>query len=106
MNVLIISFVPIGQFRRAIPLNFQTGFKPTDCAARAVFFGRMECELPWKIFINRNKFLSAHTHSRENGTVQIRFLLGPAGSGKTFRCLSEIRAALKASPEGPPLSLL
>jgi ATP-dependent helicase/nuclease subunit B len=38
--------------------------------------------------------------------VQIRFLLGPAGSGKTFRCLSEIRAALKASPEGPPLILL
>ncbi len=38
--------------------------------------------------------------------MQIRFLLGPAGSGKTFRCLSEIRAALKASPEGPPLILL
>jgi ATP-dependent helicase/nuclease subunit B len=38
--------------------------------------------------------------------VQIRFLLGPAGSGKTFRCLSEIRAALKASPEGAPLILL
>jgi len=38
--------------------------------------------------------------------VQIRFLLGPAGSGKTFRCLSEIRAALKASPDGPPLILL
>src|ERR1044071_4558785 len=40
------------------------------------------------------------------GAVQIRFLLGPAGSGKTFRCLSEIRAALKASPDGPPLILL
>jgi ATP-dependent helicase/nuclease subunit B len=38
--------------------------------------------------------------------VQIRFLLGPAGSGKTFRCLSEIRAALRASPEGPPLIML
>ena len=38
--------------------------------------------------------------------MQIRFLLGPAGSGKTFRCLSEIRAALKAAPEGPPLVLL
>jgi ATP-dependent helicase/nuclease subunit B len=38
--------------------------------------------------------------------VQIRFLLGPAGSGKTFRCLSEIRAALQASPEGAPLILL
>ena len=38
--------------------------------------------------------------------MQIRFLLGPAGSGKTFRCLSEIRAALTASPDGPPLILL
>jgi ATP-dependent helicase/nuclease subunit B len=38
--------------------------------------------------------------------VQIRFLLGPAGSGKTFHCLSEIRAALKAQPDGPPLILL
>jgi ATP-dependent helicase/nuclease subunit B len=38
--------------------------------------------------------------------VQIRFLYGPAGSGKTFRCLSEIRAALEASPDGPPLILL
>jgi ATP-dependent helicase/nuclease subunit B len=38
--------------------------------------------------------------------VQIRFLLGPAGSGKTFRCLSEIRAALARSPDGPPLILL
>jgi ATP-dependent helicase/nuclease subunit B len=38
--------------------------------------------------------------------VQIRFLLGPAGSGKTFRCLSDIRAALQASPDGPPLILL
>ncbi len=38
--------------------------------------------------------------------VQARFLLGPAGSGKTFRCLAEIRAALCASPEGPPLILL
>jgi ATP-dependent helicase/nuclease subunit B len=38
--------------------------------------------------------------------VQIRFLLGPAGSGKTFRCLSEIRGALASSPDGPPLILL
>jgi hypothetical protein len=42
----------------------------------------------------------------EKKTVQARFLLGPAGSGKTFRCLAEIRAALAASPEGPPLVLL
>src|ERR1017187_8101026 len=39
-------------------------------------------------------------------TVQARFLLGPAGSGKTFRCLAEIRAALRAAPDGPPLVLL
>jgi ATP-dependent helicase/nuclease subunit B len=38
--------------------------------------------------------------------VQARFLLGPAGSGKTFRCLAEIRAALRGNPEGGPLILL
>lgn len=38
--------------------------------------------------------------------MQARFLLGPAGSGKTFRCLAEIRAELATSPEGPPLVLL
>ena len=43
---------------------------------------------------------------RENSPVQTRFLLGPAGSGKTFRCLEEIRAVLRAAPEGPPLILL
>jgi ATP-dependent helicase/nuclease subunit B len=43
---------------------------------------------------------------RENPGVQARFLLGPAGSGKTFRCLAEIRAALAQSPDGPPLILL
>ena len=42
----------------------------------------------------------------EKKSVQAHFLLGPAGSGKTFRCLAEIRAALAASPEGPPLVLL
>ncbi len=52
---------------------------------------------------SRNKVLSGIRHSRENEGVQIRFLLGPAGSGKTFRCLSEIRDALRAAPEGPPL---
>ncbi|MGO8838946.1 MAG: PD-(D/E)XK nuclease family protein [Limisphaerales bacterium] len=43
---------------------------------------------------------------REKKPVQARFLLGPAGSGKTFCCLAEIREALRASPEGPPLVLL
>ncbi len=38
--------------------------------------------------------------------MQATFLLGPAGSGKTWRCLAEIRAALHASPDGPPLLLL
>ena len=38
--------------------------------------------------------------------MQVQFLLGPAGSGKTFRCLEEIRAALARSPEGLPLILL
>jgi ATP-dependent helicase/nuclease subunit B len=38
--------------------------------------------------------------------VQVTFLLGPAGSGKTHRCLAEIRAALRESPDGPPLVLL
>jgi ATP-dependent helicase/nuclease subunit B len=36
----------------------------------------------------------------------MRFLLGPAGSGKTFRCLAEIRAALKSSPDGASLILI
>lgn len=42
----------------------------------------------------------------ENKRVRVRFLLGPAGTGKTHRCLAEIRAALKAAPTGPPLILL
>lgn len=35
--------------------------------------------------------------------MQTRFLLGPAGSGKTWRCLAEIRAQLTVDPDGPPL---
>lgn len=38
--------------------------------------------------------------------MQVRFLLGPAGSGKTFTCLAEIRRELIARPNGPPLILL
>ncbi len=38
--------------------------------------------------------------------MQARFLLGPAGSGKTFRCLTEVRHALGASPDGAPLLLV
>ncbi len=40
---------------------------------------------------------------RLNFPVQVRFLLGPAGSGKTFRCFAEMRAELAKSPDGPPL---
>jgi ATP-dependent helicase/nuclease subunit B len=36
----------------------------------------------------------------------VRFLLGPAGTGKTFLCLEEIRQALLEDPQGPPLILL
>jgi len=43
---------------------------------------------------------------RETFRVQVRFLLGPAGSGKTFRCLAEVRAALASDPAGAPLILL
>ncbi len=53
-----------------------------------------------------NIFLCASPALRENKFVQARFLLGPAGSGKTFRCLAEIRAALRDEPDGPPLILL
>jgi len=38
--------------------------------------------------------------------VHARFLLGPAGSGKTFRCLAEIREELARATEGPDLILL
>src|SRR5260370_8060586 len=38
--------------------------------------------------------------------MHIRFLLGTAGSGKTHRWLTEIRAELAASPEGGPLVFL
>jgi ATP-dependent helicase/nuclease subunit B len=38
--------------------------------------------------------------------VRAQFLLGPAGSGKTFRCLAAVRAALRADPAGAPLVFL
>lgn len=38
--------------------------------------------------------------------MQARFLLGPAGSGKSFRCIEELRAELLAAPDGPPLIFL
>jgi ATP-dependent helicase/nuclease subunit B len=36
----------------------------------------------------------------------VQFLLGPAGAGKTWRCVEEIRAELQRSPEGPALAFL
>lgn len=38
--------------------------------------------------------------------MRARLLLGPTGSGKTFRCVAEARAALRASPTGLPLVFL
>ncbi|MDF2662718.1 MAG: ATP-dependent helicase, partial [Paenibacillus sp.] len=38
--------------------------------------------------------------------MAIRYILGRAGSGKTERCLDEIRSILRREPEGPPLVLL
>jgi ATP-dependent helicase/nuclease subunit B len=43
---------------------------------------------------------------RDNCGVHVRFVLGPAGTGKTCLCLEEIRRALLENPEGPPLILL
>ena len=53
-----------------------------------------------------HKLLSERPAFRENTPMHVRFLLGPAGSGKTWRCLAGIRAALPADPAGPPLILL
>lgn len=38
--------------------------------------------------------------------METRFILGAAGTGKTHRCLSEIRSALQESAEGRPLLFL
>ena len=35
--------------------------------------------------------------------MDVRFLLGPAGSGKTHRCVAEVREALRSGPVGLPL---
>jgi ATP-dependent helicase/nuclease subunit B len=42
----------------------------------------------------------------EKSGVHVRFLFGPAGTGKTFRCLEEIRTELKRDPAGAPLLFL
>ena len=38
--------------------------------------------------------------------VRVQFLLGPAGSGKTYRCLAAVRAALRTDAAGAPLVFL
>lgn len=38
--------------------------------------------------------------------MDVEFLLGPAGTGKTHRCLAALRAELAEHPEGPPLIFL
>lgn len=38
--------------------------------------------------------------------MALRLIIGRSGSGKTRRCLDEIRQRLKEAPEGPPLILL
>ncbi|HMJ65944.1 MAG TPA: hypothetical protein VK615_11390, partial [Candidatus Binatia bacterium] len=42
-------------------------------------------------------------HFRYSRNVRATILIGPAGSGKTFRCLAEVRAELKRGAEGLPL---
>lgn len=53
-----------------------------------------------KMHPDPKKLLCAVMTLREKSGVQARFLLGPAGSGKTFRCLAEIRAALQQDAQG------
>jgi ATP-dependent helicase/nuclease subunit B len=43
---------------------------------------------------------------RDKRQVQARYLLGPAGTGKTYRCLHEIAEKLRKNPEGRDLILV
>ncbi len=52
-----------------------------------------------------NYFAPSGAVSPKSG-VQIRLLMGPAGSGKTHRCLAEIRERLAKAPEGGRLLLV
>ena len=38
--------------------------------------------------------------------MTVKLIIGPAGSGKSFHCLHQIRPELEASPEGGPLLML
>src|ERR1051325_4403667 len=43
---------------------------------------------------------------RKRPTVQVRFVLGPSGSGKPSRLVAEAQAALRSASGGPPLVYL
>jgi len=81
--------------------TFQDNFQ---CHRIKVRFSFSNSSLIFALFTH--KLLSAAAAWRENTRVNVRFLLGPAGSGKTWRCLAEIRAALAADATGEPLILL
>jgi len=53
-----------------------------------------------------NNWLATWAGLPHNNGMHVQFLLGPAGSGKTFRCLSEIREELVRCADGPELILL
>jgi len=65
--------------------------EPVTNQSLAIFTNKLPCDL---LVLGEKK------------RMQARFLLGPAGSGKTYRCLAEIHAALANSPDGPPLIFL
>ncbi len=73
------------------------------------------CSLCWLLFesngsglagVGVHSIISIPPFLPQNIRVQTRFLIGPAGSGKTTRCLADIRAELRAAPDGPPLIFL
>ena len=80
-------------FRRAFSLAVPSSYRPLQLAHRH-----------FPVF--QLKSLSPPPFLRDIVGVQARFLIGPAGAGKTFLCLEEIRHALLADPSGPPLLLL
>ena len=97
-----------------ISFHFDCSYQPTRFPQREGMINQLSgketkntaCDQPAFAKIC-NKLLCDLAVFARKKSVQARFLLGPAGSGKTFRCLAEIRAALAASPgRRPPLILL
>lgn len=90
-----------------LKINWAHAFARLAAATGRVETGSRTPSVPRTKAVPAEKiFLSAGHHSGKNSAVQTRFLLGPAGSGKTFRCLAEIRQELLRCPDGPPLLLL